>query len=61
MRVTVTGPYVGQRYTTSDSRHFQITRLYEVSNDPWVEYTNTSQSYTCRLEAFLARFSPIAD
>lgn len=28
-------------------------------NDPWVRYTKdaTGQEYTCRLEAFLARFS----
>lgn len=55
-------PHVGARYTSVD-RVFEITALPMVENDQWVEYynANTKQPYSCRLEAFLARFNPIPD
>lgn len=38
---------------------FQITGLELKDGDPWVAYINTQtkESYTCRQEAFLSRFS----
>jgi hypothetical protein len=38
---------------------FQITGLELKDNDPWVAYINTQtkESYSCRQEAFLSRFS----
>ena len=48
-----------QIYTAHDFLRFQVTRTWLEDQDPWVEYTNTQtqQVYTCRQEAFLARFS----
>jgi len=52
-----TTPYVGAKYSGLD-RIFQITGLPMKDNDQWVEYfnENTKATYSCRLEAFLARF-----
>lgn len=52
-------PHVGARYSALD-RIFEITALPLVENDQWVEYVNehTKQPYSCRLEAFLDRFTP---
>ena len=38
---------------------FQIIGLELKDNDPWVAYINiqTKESYSCRQEAFLSRFS----
>jgi len=43
----------------SIGKTFQITRLEIKDGDPWVIYINTQtqQEYSCRQEAFLARFS----
>lgn len=60
MRITIdTTPHVGAKYSGLD-RTFVITGLPLVENDQWVEYynQNTKQTYSCRLEAFLARFNP---
>lgn len=53
-----TTPYIGARYSALE-RTFEITGLPLVEGDQWVEYynENTKQTYSCRLEAFLARFS----
>lgn len=53
-----TTPYVGAKYSALD-RIFEITALPVIENDQWVEYfnENTKQTYSCRLEAFLARFN----
>ena len=50
-------------YTSPDARTFEVIERYEQANDPWIRYRNqtTLQEYTCRLEAFLARFSPKAE
>ena len=52
-----TKPYVGAKYSGLD-KVFAITALLTKDNDQWVEYINedTNQSYSCRLEAFLARY-----
>ena len=63
MKITIdTTPHVGAKYSGLE-RIFEITALPVVDNDQWVEYINqnTKQPYTCRLEAFLARFHPIPD
>lgn len=48
-------------YSAGHGTYFQITGLELKDNDPWVTYinTDTKQEYTCRQEAFLARFSPL--
>ena len=40
---------------------FQVTGLELKDGDPWVSYINikTNESYSCRQEAFLSRFSPL--
>jgi hypothetical protein len=63
MRYTIdTSPHVGAKYRGLD-REFEITGLPVVEDDQWVEYynINTKQTYSCRLEAFLDRFSPTPD
>ena len=43
----------------STDKTFLITLLELRDGDPWVSYTNTqtNESYSCRQEAFLSRFS----
>ena len=50
-------------YTSSDQKTFEVIERYQRDEDLWIRYRNqqTLQEYTCRLEAFLARFSPKAD
>ena len=47
-------------YTSPDARTFEVIERYQRDEDLWIRYRNqlTQQEYTCRLEAFLARFSP---
>jgi hypothetical protein len=53
------------RFSDNNGTTFRVTAKYNPNeeNDPWVKYYNekTMQEYSCRLEAFLARFSPITD
>jgi hypothetical protein len=53
------------RYASADRREFLLLRTWCSNEEPdaWVEYTDTTsgQYYTCRLEAFLSRFSPLVD
>ena len=46
-------------YASTDRKVFKVLELYTHNQDPWVRYTNTLtlKEYTCRQEAFLARFS----
>ena len=43
------------------NKTFQITGLELKDGDPWVTYINTQtkESYSCRQEAFLSRFSSL--
>lgn len=54
-----------ERWTDVDRNVFIVTAVYNPNEepDPWVSYYNskTKQEYTCRLEAFEARFFPLAD
>lgn len=47
-------------WRTQDKEFRVIARYATEDNDKWIEYENyqTKQRYTCRLEAFLARFTP---
>jgi hypothetical protein len=53
----------GSKWIGSDSRkEFTILSIWNPNeeNDPWVQYTDQNeQEFTCRLEAFLSRFSPL--
>lgn len=53
-------PTIGCRYTATDVE-VEISELPILDNDPWVKFhnTKTKQEYSCRLEAFLARYNPI--
>lgn len=55
-------PYIGQLWSATDFKEFKITDLTVTEDDAWVDYVNTQtgQAYSCRLEAFRARFSPMA-
>jgi hypothetical protein len=51
-----------KRWLSSDHKPFElITIIYAL--EPWAQYKNTQtgQEYTCRLEAFEARFTPVLD
>lgn len=52
-------PKINETWLSNEFREFLITGLKLVDGDPWVEYKNasTGQMYSCRQEAFLARFS----
>lgn len=43
----------------SPDNTFQVTGIELKDGDPWVTYINikTNESYSCRQEAFLSRFS----
>jgi hypothetical protein len=51
-----------EEYTDGKGTKFKVVAVYNPNeeDDLWIEYKNasTSQAYTCRLEAFLARFAP---
>lgn len=59
MRMYMTDPYVNAIYTSPQGLEFKITALPYKDSDPWVEFKNsqTNQAYSCRLEAFLARYT----
>ena len=63
--LTYTSTKTVTRFSGSDGNTFKVVVTYNPNeeNDPWVMYVNetTKQEYNCRLEAFLARFSPISD
>jgi triacylglycerol esterase/lipase EstA (alpha/beta hydrolase family) len=49
------------RFTDGKGSNFRVVAKYNPNeeHDPWVKYINekTKQEYSCRLEAFLARFT----
>jgi hypothetical protein len=53
---------IPSRWTDGRGTDFQVQAIFNPNEepDPHVEYTNTQtgQTYSCRLEAFKARFSP---
>lgn len=63
--IKYTRTHTVSRFSGSDGKTFKVTAVYNPNeeNDPWVKYYNesTMQEYTCRQEAFLSRFSPIAE
>jgi hypothetical protein len=50
-------------YTSPDNKTFEVIEQYDQADDAWIRYKNqtTLEEYTCRLEAFLTRFSPKVD
>jgi hypothetical protein len=52
---------LGDLYSGGNGKVFRITGLELKDQDPWVMYvnTNTNESYSCRQEAFLLRFSAL--
>lgn len=63
--ITFTSKKEITRFSSSDGKTFKVIAKYNPNeeNDPWVQYINeqTKQEYSCRLEAFLARFHPVVD
>ena len=63
--ITYTSQKEVTRFLGNNGTTFKVIAKYNPNeeNDPWVSYINesTKQEYSCRLEAFLARFSPIVD
>lgn len=51
-----------KNYGDAQGRVFELVHVTD-EQDPWAHYTNkqTGQEYSCRLEAFLARFSAMPD
>lgn len=62
MKTTTASPRIGSKYSAGD-KVFTITGLPNINHDQWVEYIDTKnkKDYYCRLEAFLARFTPAVD
>jgi len=58
-------PKTGSKWVGSNSREeFTILAIWNPNeeSDPWVKYCNQNDSeFTCRLEAFLNRFSQIVE
>ena len=59
-RQRAAGPQQGDLYGSQD-RVFTVQALYSPTEDgdTWIEYKDLHATYTCRLAAFLARFSPL--
>jgi hypothetical protein len=53
---------IAKHYTDSKSELFEVIAVWNPNEetDPWIRYRNIEldQEYTCRLEAFLSRFTP---
>jgi hypothetical protein len=56
---------VAKYYTDSQGKRFEVLAVWSPNeeSDTWVRYVNTrtGNDYTCRLEAFLSRFSALPD
>ena len=56
---------LNQLYSSYNGVTFRIKGIYtkDDESDPWVDYVNTKtgQEYSCRQEAFLARFSQLPE
>lgn len=56
-------PRQGDLYAGSDSEEFEVKALFSQNEEPdtWISYASrrTHVEYSCRLEAFLARFTQI--
>ena len=61
--LTVTKTKTLDMFTDGQGNVFKVLSVYcpNEDNDSWVEYEkeSTGQKYSCRLEAFLARFSSL--
>jgi hypothetical protein len=51
------------RFTSPDGKIFTVEEVRQVDQDLWVYYHNdkTGQQYSCLLDAFSQRFSPLAN
>ena len=51
----------GSMYCSNQGKEFQIVKIDNDPDGSWVDYINveTGQEYSCRLEAFEARFHPV--
>jgi hypothetical protein len=53
---------IARLYTDHKGNSFEVLAVWNPNeeNDPWVRYRNPDldQEYTCRLAAFLSRFTP---
>lgn len=58
-------PRVGSKWAGADTREeFTILAVWNPNEepDPWIKYTNQDdREFTCRLEAFLSRFTSKPD
>jgi hypothetical protein len=58
-------PKIGSRWAGANSREvFAVLEVWNPNeeNDPWIRYINKDdKELTCRLEAFLSRFSKLPD
>ena len=58
-------PKEGSRWIGSDTRQeFTVLAIWNPNeeNDPWIRYRNQDDNeFTCRLEAFLTRFTRLPD
>jgi hypothetical protein len=53
---------IGSRWAGAARQQFRVVAIWTPHDqqDPWVRYTGVdSREYTCRLEAFCARFTPL--
>lgn len=63
--ITETYTVTHTKFTDGQGNHFRVLAKYNPNeeHDLWVEYENmkTAQKYSCRLEAFLARFMVVPE
>ena len=51
---------VGKRYTSTDSKLFEVMAVFHKNGSLWAHYKNTqtNEEYTCTLDSFNTRFTP---
>jgi hypothetical protein len=49
------------RFTSADGKIFTVEEVKQINSELWVYYTNikTGDKYSCLLEAFSQRFTPM--
>lgn len=51
----------GSIYTSRDYKKFTVEKLTKDHNETWIYYRDDTRSYSCLLDAFLARFTEVTN
>ena len=51
----------GSIYRSNDHKRFIIEKIVEDTQGTWVHYRDNDKQYSCLIEAFLSRFTEVAN